>query len=294
MMKTADPAIRPVHTKPKLIPSYLGASLRGNRPLQVGILILTILIFVAVFAPILATHSPYVLSNQLVAPPSGEHFLGTDGLGRDVYSMILYGARTSLMIGVIAALISGIIGTLIGGIAGYYGGNVDRSLTEVNNIFLMMPTFFLILMIVAFFGSSLTNVMIIIGLTTWAGNARLMRAQAMSLRERTFVRSAVAMGESRMSVMFRHIIPNGIFPIIANTTMNISAAILTESGLSFLGLGDPNVVSWGQIVFDGRSYLTSGWWISTFSGLMIVITVLAFYLIGDGLNKILSPKLRNS
>lgn len=150
-MKTADPAIRPVHTKPKLIPSYLGASLRGNRPLQVGILILTILIFVAVFAPILATHSPYVLSNQLVAPPSGEHFLGTDGLGRDVYSMILYGARTSLMIGVIAALISGIIGTLIGGIAGYYGGNVDRSLTEVNNIFLMMPTFFLILMIVAFF-----------------------------------------------------------------------------------------------------------------------------------------------
>lgn len=136
--------------------------------------------------------------------------------------------------------------------------------------------------------------MIIIGLTTWAGNARLMRAQAMSLRERTFVRSAVAMGESRMSVMFRHIIPNGIFPIIANTTMNISAAILTESGLSFLGLGDPNVVSWGQIVFDGRSYLTSGWWISTFSGLMIVITVLAFYLIGDGLNKILSPKLRNS
>ncbi|SFF46692.1 peptide/nickel transport system permease protein [Paenibacillus algorifonticola] len=266
--------------------------IRSIYQLKIGVTILAALVIVAIFAPLIATHDPYLLGDELTAPPSGAHLLGTDGLGRDIFSMIVYGARTSLLIGVIAALISGVIGTLLGGIAGFYRGRIDKVLTEVNNIFLIMPTFFLILLVIALFGSSMFNVMLIIGLTSWVGNARLMRAQAMSLRERTFVLSSTAIGESRSKILFKHIIPNGIFPIIANTTMNISGAILTEAGLSFLGLGDPNVVSWGQIVFNGRSYLTSGWWISTFSGLTIVITVLAFYLVGDGLNRVLSPKLR--
>jgi len=208
--------------------------------------------------------------------------------------MMLYGARTSLLVGIVVASISGAVGTLLGGFAGFYGGKVDAVLNETINIFLMMPTFFLILIIVALFGSSMLRVMVVIGLTTWTGNARLMRAQAMLLRERTFIKGATAVGESKISILFKHIIPNGIFPIIPNTTMQIANAILTESSLSFLGLGDPNIVSWGQIVFNGKTYITSAWWICAIAGVGIVLTVLSFYLIGDGLNKVLSPKLQSA
>lgn len=263
------------------------------KQLKVGVILLVLLLIVSIFAPVFATHDPYSLGDEMIAAPSSTHYLGTDGLGRDVFSMIIYGTRTSLMIGIVAALISGVIGTLLGGIAGFFGGKLDRLLTEINNIFLMMPTFFLILIVVALFGSSLINVMLIIGLTSWVGNARLMRAQAMSLRERTFIMGAYSIGEKKWKILLKHIIPNGIFPIIANTTMIISGAILTEASLSFLGLGDPNVVSWGQIIYNGREYMTSAWWISTFAGIVVVLTVLSFYLIGDGLNRVLSPKLHD-
>ena len=158
-------------------------------------------------------------------------------------------------------------------------------------VFFMTTSFFLILIVVAIFGSSMFYVMIVIGLTSWPGNARLMRAQAISLRNRTFVKSCQAMGESRLSIMFRHIIPNGIFPIIANTTMRVSGAILMESGLSFLGLGDPNVISWGQMISNGKAYLTNAPWISIVPGLAVVLTVLTFFLIGDGLNRVIAPKM---
>jgi peptide/nickel transport system permease protein len=173
----------------------------------------------------------------------------------------------------------------------FFGGKTDKVLNEVMNVFLMIPSFFLILLIVAIYGSSMLNVMIIIGLTSWVGNARLMRAQAISLKQRTFIRSAEAMGESKSSILWKHIIPNGIFPIIANTTMNISGAILSEAGLAFIGLGDPNIISWGQIIDAGKKYLPKCWWITSFSGLAVVFTVLAFYLIGDGLTKVLTPKI---
>ena len=261
------------------------------RQLKIGIIILAIIISLAILAPLLAPYDPFALNDDMVKSPCKDYILGTDGLGRDIYSGILYGARTSIVIGIVAALISGLIGTLIGGIAGFYGGKTDMVLSEIINVFLMLPTFFLILIIVALFGSSMLNVMIVIGVTTWTGNARLMRAQALSLKQRTFVKSLETIGESRFMTLIKHIIPNGIFPIIANTTMNISGAILTESGLSFLGLGDPNIISWGQMVYNGKAYLSNGWWISTFSGAAIVFTVLAFYLIGDGMNNILSPKL---
>ncbi|QED49112.1 ABC transporter permease [Cytobacillus dafuensis] len=267
-------------------------TLKTNSLLKYGCLILTFILIIVAFAPIFATHNPYELDGELLTPPSKEHWLGTDGLGRDVYSMLVYGARTSLLIGIVSALISGIIGTVIGGIAGYFGGKVDRIISEIINIFLMIPTFFLILIIVALFGSSLVNVMIVIGLTSWPSNARLMRVQAMSLKKRVFVKSVEAMGESHGTILFRYIIPNGIFPVIANTTLSVAGAILTEAGLSFLGLGDPNLISWGQMIFEGKSYMTSAWWISTFSGLATVILVVSFYLIGDGLNTILNPKLK--
>lgn len=265
--------------------------INSNRELRNGSIILAMMLFVAFFGPLFAPYDPLKLSIYPLKAPDSINFLGTDGYGRDLLSLIIYGTSTSLKIGFVAAMISGIIGTIVGGVAGYFGGKIDAVLNEVMNVFLMLPTFFLILMIIAYFGSSMFNIMIVIGLTSWTGNARLMRAQAIALRERTFVRSAIAMGESKWSIMIKHVIPNGIFPIIANTTMNISGAILAEAGLSFLGLGDPNVISWGQLIYHGKAYLPKSWWICTFSGLTVVITVLAFFLIGDGLNKVLSPKM---
>lgn len=256
-----------------------------------GAVLLLVIIAVAILAPYVSPYDPSHLGDSLMEPPGRRHFLGTDGLGRDVFSMVLHGTRVSLTIGVVSALLSGIIGTLVGGVAGFYGGWADAVVSGITDIFLMLPTFFFVLIIVAMFGSSMLHVMIVIALTSWPGNARLMRAQSLSLRERTFVAGSRAIGESGWSILFRHVIPNGIFPVIANTTMQVAGAILTEAGLSFLGLGDPNVVSWGRMVYDGRTYLASAWWISTFPGLAIVVTVMAFYLIGDGLNRVLNPKL---
>ena len=266
-----------------------------NSQLRTGLILLAILLIGAIGAPLFATHDPFKLYDSIrVAPGVDGFWFGTDNLGRDIYSQILYGARTSLEIGIIAATISAVVGTLLGGIAGYFGGKVDKVIVEFINIFVMTPSFFLILIIVAMFGSNIRYVMIVIGLTSWPGNARLMRAQAISLRERTFVRAAQAMGESRPGIMFKHIIPNGIFPIIANTTMQISGAILTEAGLSFLGLGDPNVISWGQMISAGKQYLVKCPWISAIPGIFVVITVLTFFMIGEGLNRFISPKMQSN
>ena len=265
--------------------------LKGNKQMIIGLSLLTILIILAVFGEQLAPYDPKYLNDDLLAAPSSTYLLGTDNLGRDVLSMILYGIRTSLIIGFIAAMISAVIGVLVGGIAGYFGGILDKILNEIMNIFMMLPTFFLILLIVALFGSSMTNVMIVIGVTSWVSNARLMRAQAISIKERTFVKSAITMGESKWHILIHHVIPNGIFPIIAQTTMNISGAILTEASLSFLGLGDANVFSLGQIINTGKLVMPRCWWVSVFSGLSVVIIVLTFFLIGDGINRVLIPKM---
>lgn len=275
----------------KYLKKYYRA-LDGNRAFKTGLFLLAIMALIALAAPLLETHDPKVLSEDILVAPGSAHWLGTDDLGRDVYSMLIHGSRVSLTVGIIAAMISGVIGVVFGAVAGYFGGSVDRFMNEVINIFMMLPSFFLVLIIVALFGSSMLNVMIVIGLTSWPSNARLMRAQAMSLRERTFVKSAVSIGENRLSIIFRYIVPNGIFPVIANTTMNIGGAILTEASLSFLGLGDPNVVSWGQMINQGRNYIVRGWWVATFAGLAILLIVLIFYLIGDGITEQINPKTR--
>ena len=261
--------------------------------LRVGLVLFALVLLVVLFAPQLAPFDPYDLGDDLLVPPgTAGHLLGTTNMGQDILSMLIYGSRASLAIGIVAAAISGVIGTLVGAVAGFYGGKLDKVISEVINVFLMIPSFFLVLIIVAMFGSSMVNVMFVIGLTSWPSNARMMRVQAMSITERTFVKSAVAMGESKRQILFKYIIPNGLFPVIANTTMGVAKAILTEASLSFLGLGDPNVVSWGQMIFDGKQYLTSGWWMSTFAGLCIMLIVMIFYLIGDGLNYALNPKMK--
>ena len=266
-------------------------AITSDKQLLFGCIGLAILLLVILFQGVLETHDPYEYgSDSLVGVGVNGHLLGTNKLGQDIFSMLIAGVSTSLKVALISSMISAIIGILIGGAAGFLGGKVDLVLSELINVFMMIPTFFLELMIIALFGNSIVNVMIVIGLTSWASNAKLMRAQALSLRERTFVKSAVVMGESQPQILFNYIIPNGIFPVIANTTMGMSGAILTEASLSFLGLGDVNVISWGQMIYDGKSYITSAWWIATFAGLAIIFTVIIFYMLGDGLNHALNPK----
>ena len=258
---------------------------------RAGVIGVALLLFLVVAAPLLTAQDPYEYTNDsLAAPGQLGHLLGTNHMGQDVYSMILYGVRTSLQVALISSLISGVLGVLIGGTAGYLGGKVDLVISETINAFLMVPTFFLIMLIVALFGNSITNVMLVIGITSWPSNAKLMRAQALSLRDRTFVKSAIAMGETRWQILLKYILPNGIFPVVANTTRGMAVAILTEASLSFLGLGDPNIISWGQMIYDGKNYITTGWWVSLFAGIAIILTVILFYLLGDGLNHVLNPK----
>ena len=269
----------------------IGKTIVGDKQLLAGVIGLIVLLILALAAPVFATEDPYHFGkDMLVGLGENGHILGTNHMGQDVYSMIIYGIRTSLRVAVISALISGALGVLIGGVGGFFGKKTDTFVSELINVFMMLPSFFLILLIVAMFGNSITNVMIVIGITTWPSNAKLMRAQALSLRERVFVKSARAMGETKRQILFKYIIPNGIFPVIDNTTMGMSNAILTEAGLSFLGLGDPGIISWGQMIYTGKQYITSAWWISAFAGVAIVITVLVFYLLGDGLNHVLDPK----
>lgn len=251
---------------------------------MVGLIILLVLFVLALLAPFLTSYSPFELGDTPFARPlSPGHPLGTDHLGRDVWSQILYGARISLVVGLIAALIAGVIGVVVGSVSGFFGGWIDAFLSRLTDVFLIMPAFFLIIIVVATLGNSLIYTMVVIGLTTWPGNARLMRAQVLSLRERQYVQSLTALGESRWRILVKHIIPNGIQPIIANSTLLIAAAILTEAGLAFLGLGDPNKASWGRMINDGRASILTAWWPSVFAGLAMLITVLAFYLIGDGI-----------
>ena len=269
-------------------------TIKGDRQLLAGMIGIVILLALVILAPVVASENPHHYGKDILnSLGQNGHLLGTNHMGQDIYSMIIYGVRTSLRVAVISALISGVLGVLIGGVAGFFGGKVDTFVSELINVFMMLPSFFLILLIIALFGNSITNVMVVIGITTWPSNAKLMRAQALSLRQRTFVKSAEAMGEPKLQILFKYILPNGIFPVIANTTMGMSNAILTEAGLSFLGLGDPSIISWGQMIYTGKQYITSAWWISAFAGIAIVITVLVFYLLGDGLNHVLNPKHLN-
>ncbi|HET9658860.1 MAG TPA: ABC transporter permease [Thermomicrobiales bacterium] len=265
---------------------YLAAwrSFSRSRYGMLGLCVLVVMCALAILAPLLTSYGPFELGDKPFARPlSPGHPLGTDHLGRDVWSQILYGARISLVVGLIAALIAAVIGVVIGSISGFFGGWLDAVLSRFTDVFLIMPAFFLIIIVVATLGNSLFYVMVVIGLTTWPGNARLMRAQVLTLRERQYIQSLTALGESRWRILARHIIPNGIQPIIANSTLLIAAAILTEAGLAFLGLGDPNKASWGRMINDGRPSILTAWWPSVFAGLAMIVTVLAFYLIGDGI-----------
>lgn len=254
-----------------------------------GLVVVGMLFLVAILAPYIAPYDPDALLDDTLSPPSAQYFFGTDGLGRDIFSRVVYGTRTSLFVGITAALISMFIGTLVGSLAGYFGARLDRIIYEILNVFSMVPSLFLIILVISVFGSNIRNVVFVIGLTSWSGTARIMRAQTKAIKERTFVKAAQVVGKSDIRIILDHILPHGLSPVLSNAAMSVSGAILSEASLSFIGLGDPSAISWGQLINNGRQYVFAGWWVMTFAGLAIAITVFAFHMIGSGTNKLLNP-----
>jgi peptide/nickel transport system permease protein len=230
---------------------------------------------------------------QSLEAPSWAFPLGTDDLGRDVMTRLLYGARISLLVGFVAVGIATSIGILLGALAGFYGRWVDSLVMRFVDIMLCFPTFFLILAVIAFLEPSIWNIMIVIGLTSWMGVARLVRAEFLSLRERDFVVAARALGASDSRIIFRHLLPNALSPVLVSATLGVAGAILTESALSFLGIGvQPPTPSWGNMLIAGKQTLGTAWWLSAFPGLAILITVLGYNLLGEGIRDALDPRLK--
>jgi peptide/nickel transport system permease protein len=263
-----------------------------NKFAVLGLIIIMLLIITAVFAPII---SPYSQSEQnlyeRLLAPSSQHFFGTDDLGRDVFSRMIYGSRISLAVGFISVFIILFIGTFLGIVAGYFGGKIDSVIMRFTDIVLCFPTFFLILLIIAFLEPNIFNVMIVIGLTSWPGLARLVRAEVLSLKEREFISVAKMMALSNTRIFAVHILPNIISPLMVYSSLAIGGAILTESALSFLGLGvQPPMSSWGQILTSGKDYIYIAWWLSVFPGIAILLTVLAFNLVGEAIRDVFDPK----
>lgn len=249
----------------------------------------------AIFPPIPYSYVDTELKDKYLAP-SKEHLLGTDDVGCDVLARLIYGSRISLSVGFVAVGISTTLGVIIGSIIGFFGGTVDFVGMRLIEIMMAIPTFFLILTIIAFFGKSLFNIMIIIGLTSWTGNARFVRAEFLKLRKQDFVQAAKALGLPKRSIIFKHILPNGIAPVLVNATFGIAGAIFTEAALSFLGFGIvPPTPSWGQMLSLGVN--SSGdfiWWMTIFPGVAIIFTVMAYNLVGEGLRDAIDPKLRKA
>lgn len=249
---------------------------------------------ISILAPWLAPYDPGQIDlNNVLAFPSAKHWFGTDQLGRDVLSRMIWGARISLVVGFVATGISIIIGAILGAVSGYYGGWIDSVIMRFVDIMLCFPTFFLILAVIAFLEPSIWNIMIVIGLTSWMGVTRLVRADFISLRERDFVQAARTIGASDIRIIFLHILPNSMASILVAATLGIAGAILTESALSFLGIGvQPPIPSWGNILTAGKDNIDIAWWLSLYPGLAILITVVGYNLLGEGIRDLLDPRLK--
>jgi peptide/nickel transport system permease protein len=267
---------------------------RRNQLALGGGVVVLLLGLAALFAPVLAPYDPAAYDvKQILLPPSPAHWFGTDQLGRDVFSRMLFGARISMSVGFVSVGIAVAIGTLIGTLAAYYGGRADELLMRFVDLMLNFPRFFLLLTLIAFLRPSIWVIMAVIGFTGWMGLARLVRGEILSLKEREFVLSARALGAVDRRIMLRHILPNSLVPILVSATLGVAGAILAESGLSFLGLGvQPPTPSWGNILIDGKANIEIAWWLSVFPGMAILVTVLAYNLLGEGLRDALDPRLR--
>lgn len=263
-----------------------------HRAALLGLVISILLLVVALLAPLLAPFDPFALSGDPFQPPALPHLMGTDNMGRDILSAVLYGARTSLLVGVSAALTSAAVGVLVGALAGFYGGRVDSLLMRITDVFMIIPPFFLAVLVVAFVGTEMRNLILVIGLVSWPGIARLLRAEFLKWKCMDFVDAAKLSGASTFELVFREILPNALPPVIVVATLQVGFAILAEASLSFVGLGDPNVMSWGYLLRNAQAYLRSGWWIATFPGIAVLLTVLAIHLVGEGINDAIDPRSR--
>lgn len=267
---------------------------RGDSVGLAAAIVLIAIVLVAVFAPVLA---PYDYAAQSLTgrlePPSREHLLGTDGLGRDVLSRLMWGSRVSLSVGVGAALLTVAIGTIIGSVCGYAGGMIDQVGMRLTDIVMSIPPVLLILLIVAVFGGGLGLTIFAIGLVTWPGTARLLRAEFLRLRSLEFVDASRASGAAPLRIITRHILPNAVAPLIVQTSLLTAESILVESGLSYLGLGvQPPTPSWGNMLYEGRRFMDSAWWISVWPGVAIFVSVLCLNLVGDLLRDLFDPRSR--
>ncbi len=265
-----------------------------NKLALTGCGIVVLLFAVSLLAPVIAPYDPGAIDlKNVLASPSAEHWFGTDQLGRDVLSRMIWGARISLKVGFVATGLAILIGMILGAVAGYYGGWIDAVIMRFVDIMLCFPTFFLILAVIAFLEPSIWNIMIVIGLTSWMGVTRLVRADFISLRERDFVRAARSIGANDARIIFIHILPNALASILVAATLGIAGAILTESALSFLGIGvQPPTPSWGNILTAGKDNIDIAWWLSLYPGLAILITVVGYNLLGEGIRDASDPRLK--
>jgi peptide/nickel transport system permease protein len=264
-------------------------------PLTVaGLVLVAVLAFTALFAPLLAPADPLkqTLSNRL-KPPSAEHWMGTDQLGRDILSRMIYGARISLLIGLVVVVLAAGVGIFVGLVAGYAGGWLDEGLMRITDVFFAFPALILAMAISGALGPSLTNAMIAIAIVSWPVYARLVRGQVLTLRQLEYVDASRSLGASPGRIMWQHILPNSLSPLLVQASFDMGAAILAAAGLSFIGFGtQPPTPEWGIMVSDGRNYIATHSWLSLYPGLAILLTVAAFNLIGDGLRDALDPRLR--
>jgi len=269
---------------------------RRNPITVAGTLIIVALVLVAIVAPLLATHDPYaqILADRLL-PPSARYLFGTDNLGRDIYSRVVYGARLTLMIAVIVALISGPIGLVIGVVSGYLGGVVDELLMRLSDIFLAFPKLILAIAFAAALGTGLENAILAISIANWPGYARLVRAETLAVRNSDYIEAIRVLGASHLRIMVRHVAPMCLSTLIVRASLDMGTIILIAAGLGFLGLGaQPPSPEWGLMVSDGRNYIVDHWWVSTLPGTAILIVVLGFNLLGDGIRDILDPHQRQA
>ena len=274
----------------------LWAKALSNPLALAGFVIISLILLLALTAPWLAPYDPNAIDvKAILLPPSSAHLMGTDGLGRDVFSRMLYGARISLLVGIVAVGIATAIGIVLGSLAGYYRGWCDVIIMRLVDVMLSIPTFFLILAVIAFLNPSIWNIMIVIGLTSWMGVTRLVRAEFLSLHSREFVLASRTLGARDYRLIFRHLLPNSLTPVIVSFVLGVASAVLVESGLSFLGLGvQAPQASWGNILTDGKEYIQFAWWLSLFPGLAILITVLGYNLLGEGLRDVYDPRTSNN
>lgn len=266
---------------------------KRNKSAVFGLVVIVLVVLMAGFADLLYAFDPFRLAGKPLSSPGTNGFLlGSDSLGRDVAAGIVHGAKTSLLIGLVATIVAVFIGVLFGAFSGYYGGRLDDLLMRVTEIFQTIPSFIFAILLVAIMKPSIASIVIAIAVVSWPGVARLVRGEFLALKNREFVQACHTLGMNDLRIMMREILPNCLSPIIVVGSLMVATAILIESGLAFLGLGDPNIMSWGFQIGAGRTMLRSAWWVCTFPGIAILITVLAINLVGEGLNDALNPRLR--